>query len=79
MSRTPVPFVLIVAMEEAGEFIQACSKVYRHNGGEEERRALSEEAGDVLAMITLLEEEGLVDLKILNEKRIAREVKHRRD
>ena len=67
MPTNPDPFVLIVAMEEAGEFIQACSKVYRHNGGEEERRSLSEEAGDVLAMITLLEEEGLVDLKILNE------------
>jgi|TARA_R110001592_G_scaffold55646_1_gene169870 NTP pyrophosphatase (non-canonical NTP hydrolase) len=79
MPISPDPFVLIVAMEEAGEFIQACSKVYRHNGGEEERKALSEEAGDVLAMITLLEEEGLVDLKILNDKRIARELKHRRN
>lgn len=79
MPITPDPFVLIVAMEEAGEFIQACSKVYRHDGGKEERRALSEEAGDVLAMITLLEEEGLVDLKILNDKRIARELKHRRN
>tara|TARA_B100001778_G_scaffold110137_1_gene90126 strand:+ start:669 stop:917 length:249 start_codon:yes stop_codon:yes gene_type:complete len=69
--------LLIVAMEEAGEFIQACSKVYRHNGGEHEVKCLSEEVGDVQALINLLTEKGLIDLNIANNKRIAREYKLR--
>ena len=62
-------------MEEAGEFIQACSKVYRHNGGEHEIKCLSEEVGDVQALINLLTEEGLIDVNIANDKRIARTLK----
>ena len=50
------PYLLIVAMEEAGEFAQACSKVYRHNGGKVELKCLSEEVGDLQAMINLLTE-----------------------
>tara|TARA_Y100000996_G_C21983496_1_gene421480 strand:+ start:40 stop:288 length:249 start_codon:yes stop_codon:yes gene_type:complete len=69
--------LLIVAMEEAGEFIQACSKVYRHNGGEHEVKCLSEEVGDVQALINLLTEKGLIDLNIANNKRITREYKLR--
>ena len=38
---------------------------------------VSEEVGDVLAMITLLEEACLVDLERANKKRLARELKHR--
>ena len=70
--------LLIVAMEEAGEFIQACSKIYRHNGGEEEIRCLSEEVGDVQALINLLQETGVIDLNTANEKRITREKKLRK-
>ena len=63
-------------MEEAGEFAQACSKVYRHNGGDWEIKCLSEEVGDLQAMINLLREEGFVDLEVAEKKRIAREKKH---
>ena len=70
--------LLIVAMEEAGEFIQACSKVYRHNGGKQEIRCLSEEVGDVQALINLLQETGVIDLNTANEKRITREKKLRK-
>lgn len=70
--------LLIVAMEEAGEFIQACSKVYRHNGGKSEIRCLSEEVGDVQALINLLQETGVIDLNTANEKRITREKKLRK-
>ena len=70
--------LLIVAMEEAGEFIQACSKVYRHNGGEKEIRCLSEEVGDVQALINLLQQTGVIDLNTDNEKRITREKKLRK-
>ena len=69
--------LLIIAMEEAGEFIQACSKVYRHNGGDHEVKCLSEEVGDVQALINLLTEKGLIDLNVANTKRIAREQKLR--
>ena len=69
--------LLIVAMEEAGEFIQACSKVYRHNGGKTEIKCLSEEVGDVQAMINLLQAEGIIDRNVANEKRIVRETKMR--
>ena len=47
--------LLIIAMEECGEFIQRCSKVIRHGTGEKQLNDLNEEAGDVLAMLTLLE------------------------
>ena len=38
---------------------------------------LSEEVGDVQAMINLLQAEGIIDLNVANEKRIARETKMR--
>ena len=79
MSKQVDPFLLIVPMEEAGEFAQACSKVYRHNGGDWEIKCLSEEVGDLQAMINLLREEGFVDLEVAEKKRIAREKKHRRN
>ena len=72
------PYLLIVAMEEAGEFAQACSKVYRHNGGKHELKCLSEEVGDLQAMINLLTEAGYVDLKRAEKKRVNREKKHRK-
>ena len=73
------PYLLIVAMEEASEFAQACSKVYRHNGGKHELKCLSEEVGDLQAMINLLREEGYIDLEVAEKKRIKREKKHRRN
>ena len=72
------PYLLIVAMEECGELIQACSKVYRHGNKKEDKKLLSEEIGDVLAMISLLIEEGYVNLDVAEKKKIAREKKHRR-
>jgi len=72
------PYLLIVAMEECGELIQACSKVYRHGNKKQDKKVLSEEIGDVLAMISLLIEEGYVNLEIAEKKKVAREKKHRR-
>ena len=73
------PYLLIVAMEEASEFAQACSKVYRHNGAKHELKCLSQEVGDLQAMINLLREEGYIDLEVAEKKRIKREKKHRRN
>ena len=72
------PYLLIVTMEECGELVQACSKVYRHGNKKRDRKLLSQEVGDVLAMMNLLCEEGLVDMKVVNKKRIQREQKHRK-
>ena len=46
---------LILAMEESGEFVRACSKVLRHGLDEKRKAHLIEEAGDVLATMYLLE------------------------
>lgn len=70
-------FLLIVAMEEAGEFIRGCSKVFRHGANKEDLINLSEEAGDVQALIQLLENQGLIDRDIRQKKRKARYKKHK--
>ena len=70
-------FLLIVAMEEAGEFIRGCSKVFRHGANEEDLINLSEEAGDVQALIQLLEDQGLIDRETRQKKRKARYNKHK--
>ena len=38
MKKKVDPFLLIVTMEECGELIQACSKLYRHGNKKFERR-----------------------------------------
>ena len=78
MSKHVDPYLLIVTMEECGELVQACSKVYRHGNKKRDRKMLSQEVGDVLAMMNLLCEEGLVDMEVVNKKRIQRENKHRK-
>ena len=61
--------LLTIAMEECGEFIQRCSKVIRHGPGEKQLNDLNEEAGDVLAMLTLLEKSNLLNRKKLMEQK----------
>ena len=70
-------FLLIVAMEEAGEFIRGCSKIFRHGARKEDLVNLSEEAGDVQALIQLIEEQGLIDQEIRQQKRKTRYKKHK--
>ena len=63
--------LLIIAMEECGEFIQRCSKVIRHGAGEKQLTDLNEEAGDVFAMLTLLEKQGLLNReKLLQQTKV---------
>ena len=45
--------LLLLTMEECGELIQACSKLYRHDFKEKERKELSKEIADVEVMINL--------------------------
>ncbi len=56
--------ILTIAQEECGELVQVVSKVRRF-GLEENRDKLTQEAGDVLAMIQLM-----IDFDIVNQQAI---------
>ena len=49
---------MIITMEECGELIEACSKAIRCENYKDER--LTEEVGDVLFLIDLMIDRGLV-------------------
>ena len=68
--------VFVKTMEECGELTQACAKVIKYNTPEA-RHHLAEEAGDVLAFVHLLQEEGVIDTEIMNEKRRGTVLKYR--
>ena len=50
--------LMIITMEECGELIEACSKAIRCENYKDER--LTEEVGDVLFLIDLMIDRGLV-------------------
>ena len=50
--------LMVITMEECGELIEACSKAIRCENYKDER--LTEEVGDVLFLIDLMIERGLV-------------------
>ena len=59
----------VITMEECGELVQACSKVIRKGKLlPQERRKLIEEAGDVLCMLELLVEHGVMTQHDLDER-----------
>jgi len=59
---------LIILQEECAEVIQAASKIYRfgidneHKSGRTQRANLEMEIGDMLALVDILVERGVVDL-----------------
>ena len=62
--------VLSIAQEECGEVIVAISKIFRFGfdsrwpeGGVDNRARLTEELGDLLAMVKLMSEYDIVDLE----------------
>lgn len=59
---------LILAMEESGEFVRACSKVIRHGLDEKRKAHLIEEAGDVLATLFLLEGHEMFTIEEVTER-----------
>lgn len=57
--------LMCITMEECGELTQRCSKIMRkfkkiEDATEQQRKLLLEEAGDVLCMIELMVEHGLL-------------------
>jgi len=59
---------LVLAMEESGEFVRACSKVIRHGLDEKRKAHLIEEAGDVLATLFLLEGHEMFTIEEVTER-----------
>ncbi len=55
-------------MEECGEVVQACSKVLKRGRNGVENQNLSEEVGDVLAIIRLLQSKDALDPVVVGEK-----------
>ena len=65
--------MLVITMEECGELIQACSKMLRFNE-EQDYTQLQDEIGDVMCMIEILRDGGLV-----NDKQIADRIKVKKE
>ena len=55
--------LLTITMEECGELIQACSKLIRF-----EEDSCQDEIGDLICMIELIKQEGLVNEEKIRER-----------
>ena len=66
--------ILLIAQEECAEVIVAISKVFRFGfdsrwpeGGVDNRSRLTEELGDLMAMVKLMDENGIINLEELSK------------
>ena len=59
--------LLVITMEECGEMIEACSKAIREESYKDNDR-LIEEVGDVLCMIELMKNHGMLSSRDLNNR-----------
>ena len=59
--------LLVITMEECGEMIEACSKAIRCEDYIN-NDSLIEEVGDVLCMIDIMKEKGLLNERDLNNR-----------
>ena len=55
--------LLVITSEEAGELVQACTKILRHGTDESKINQLLEEVGDMQCMISLLVAHGIISQK----------------
>ena len=72
--------ILSITIEESAEVIQAISKIFRFGidtswKGETNREHLEEEIGDLKALITLLEQNGVINKDKVDEAAAAKIVK----
>ena len=58
--------LMVITMEECGELIQVCSKAMRTK--KYSHRKLTEEVGDVMCMVGLLMQNGLIDEDKVEER-----------
>lgn len=71
---------LIIMQEECTEVAQVISKIFRFGLDEAydnrtNRRRLEEEIGDLLCMIEILEEQELIDMRLVQEAKSAKRIK----
>ena len=66
--------ILLIAQEECAEVIVAISKIFRFGfdsrwpeGGVDNRSRLTEELGDLMAMVKLMDENGIINLEELSK------------
>jgi len=59
--------LLVITMEECAEVSQACSKMLRFNE-QVDYENLQDEIGDLMCMVQLLKENGLITEKQINER-----------
>jgi len=66
--------ILLIAQEECAEVVVAISKIFRFGfdsrwpeGGIDNRSRLTEELGDLLAMVKLMDENDIIDLEELSK------------
>ena len=59
--------LLVITMEECAEVSQACSKMLRFNE-QVDYESLQDEIGDLMCMVQLLKENGLITDKQINER-----------
>ena len=59
--------LMVITMEECGELTEACSKAIRCENYNDDR--LVEEAGDVLLMIELMIDRGLINKKDIDARK----------
>lgn len=72
---------LIILQEECAEVIQAASKIYRfgidneHKSGATQRENLELEIGDMLALVDILVDQGVINLYNINKANAAKKEK----
>ena len=72
--------VMLIAQEECAEVIQAISKVFRFGLNEEfnqqtNKQRLEEETGDLLCMIQMMIEQGVIDETLVNRAAVQKRIK----
>jgi len=72
--------VMLIAQEECAEVIQAISKIFRFGLNEEynqqtNKQRLEEETGDLLCMIQMLIEQGVIDETLVNRASVQKRIK----
>jgi len=60
--------LLVITSEEAGELVQACTKILRHGADSSKINQLLEEVGDMQCMISLLVAHGIITQKDVVER-----------
>lgn len=63
---------LVILMEECAEVIQAASKIIRFGRGIHSLNNLNKEIGDLLCMVLILKQQGLIDQDILPNQIISK-------